>query len=371
MNDRRNTGPRPAPAARGDDAAAIELLRGSDPRQPVPPEVLERSWQVAHRAWRQNVGRRRRRRASWMALGAAAAVALVAGTGLLPSWAKRLAGGELYGSSDPVAVLEAVAGTATATGADGESGLDLGDRLAAGAVVTTGVDARAAFRLAGGQSLRLGAGSRLRWLSDGVVFLEHGALYFDSQPYFDSRPHFDSGPHLDSGPDTGDGAMPPAEPIEVRTEYGSATDVGTQFEIRVTGGALRVRVREGRVRIDQGSRSVEAGAGSEWTLHDGGRVSRQSVPAHGAPWRSYLEVAPPFELEGSSLRAFLRWVARETGWHLVFADPAIQLSASGITLHGSLAGVPADRAHEMVLETCGLKARLEDGNLFIDYRPTR
>ncbi len=355
MNDPRNTGPRPAPAARGDDAAAIELLRGSDPRQPVPPEVLERSWDVAHRAWRQNVGRRRRRRASWVALGAAAAVALVAGTGFLPSPAKRLVGVLFFGSSDPVAVLEAVAGSATAIGADGESGLDLGDRLAAGAVVTTGVDARAAFRLAGGQSLRVGAGSRLRWLSDGVVFLERGALYFDS------------GPHLDSRPAAGDGPMPDPEPIEVRTEYGSATDVGTQFEIRVGGGALRVRVREGRVRIDQGSRSVEAGAGSEWTLHGGGRVSRQSVPAHGAPWRSYLEVAPSFELEGSSLDAFLRWVARETGWRLVFADPAIELSAPGITLHGSLAGVPADRAHDMVLETCGLNARLEDGILFIDY----
>ena len=161
------------------------------------------------------------------------------------------------------------------------------------------------------------------------------------------------------------------EPIEVRTEHGTATDVGTQFEVRIAEGALRVRVREGRVKIDQGSRSMEAAAGSEWTLHDGGRVSRRSVPAHGEAWRSYVEIAPPFELEGSSLRAFLRWVARETGWRLAYADPAIELSAPGITLHGSLVGVPADQAHDIVLETCGLSARLEDGILLIEHRPTR
>ena len=79
-------------------------------------------------------------------------------------------------------------------------------------------------------------------------------------------------------------------------------------------------------------------------------------------------MAPPCQSGGSSLDAFLRWVARETGWRLAYADPAIELSAPGITLHGSLLGVPADRAHDMVLETCGLSARLENGILLIDYR---
>ncbi len=38
---------------------------------------------------------------------------------------------------------------------------------------------------------------------------------------------------------------------------------------------------------------------------------------------------------------------------------------------GDALGVPADQAHDMVLETCGLSAQLEDGILLIDYRPTR
>ncbi len=116
---------------------------------------------------------------------------------------------------------------------------------------------------------------------------------------------------------------------------------------------------------------MEAAAGSEWTLHDSGRVSRRSVPAHGEAWQSYLEIAPPFELEGSSLQAFLSWVTRETGWRLAYADPEIELSTPDVTLHGSLVGVPADQAHEMVLETCGLSALLEDGILLIEHRPTR
>ncbi len=352
MNDPESTAPRPAPA--GDDAT-IQLLRSSHPREAVPPEVLERSWHASQRVWRQAVDRRRRHRALWLALGAAAAVALAVSVDLVPTTAKWV-DANLFGWARPVAVLEVVVGSASATAGEGGSEVSLarGARLKVGAEVTTDAGVRAAFRLAGGQSLRVDGGSRLRWLSDRVVHLEYGAIYIDSQPALED-----------------DGAVPHPEPIEIRTEYGTATDVGTQFEVRIAEGALRVRVREGRVKLAQGSRSMEAAAGSEWTLHDDGRVSRRSVPAHGEAWRSYLEIAPPFELEGSSLRAFLRWVARETGWRLAYADPAIELSAPGITLHGSPVGVPADQAHDMVLETCGLSAQLEDGILLIDHRPTR
>ncbi len=340
MNDSRSTDPRTVPAAGADDAV-IQLLRGSDPRELVPPDVLERSWNLTHGAWRETVVRRRRHRAGWLALAAAAVVGLVVGGGLMPGLT-RWAGG-LFGPEEPVAVLEVVAGSATAE-------LTRGARLEAGAEIATEADGRAAFRLAGGQSLRVDAGSRVRWLSDRVVELERGAVYVDSQP-------------------NRDGTDP--EPIEIRTPHGSVTHVGTQFEVRLDEGALRVRVREGRVKIDQGSRTVDAAAGSEWTLHDGGRVSRRPVAAHGEAWRGYLEIAPPFELEGRSLRDFLHWVARETGWRLAYADPAVELSAPEIILHGSLTGVAADRAHEMVLETCGLQARLEDGILLIEHRTTR
>lgn len=333
------------------DAAVIRLLRSADPRPAVPPGVLNRSRAATREAWRATVRRRRLQRAAWSGLAAAAVVALAAGVGFFSTLVERTVG-SLERVTSPVAVLEAMTGIAALEPAAGRSSgsLATGAELAVGSEVSTDDQSRVAFRLAGGQSLRLDSGSRLRWLSDRVLELESGALYIDSRPL--------------------DGGESP-EPIEIRTVHGSASNIGTQFEVRIEEDTLRVRVREGRVKIDQGQRSLEAEAGSEWTLHGGGRVSRRPLASYGEAWQRYQEIAPPFELEGSSLQAFLTWVARETGWLLVYGDPAIELSAPGIVLHGSLNGVPVDQAPAMVLETCGLSSRLADGVLFIDHRTAR
>ena len=75
-----------------------------------------------------------------------------------------------------------------------------------------------------------------------------------------------------------------------------------------------------------------------------------------------------FEAEGRTLGDFLGWVARETGWQVRFAEPAAASVYEATVLHGSIGGVPPDRAPGVVLPGAGLGHRLEDGVLWIEPR---
>ena len=74
-------------------------------------------------------------------------------------------------------------------------------------------------------------------------------------------------------------------------------------------------------------------------------------------WAWAEQIAPEFALEGRSLRTFLDWAARETGFTMRLASPDLARSADGIWLHGSAAGLTPSQALEAVLPTCGLALR--------------
>jgi len=331
--------------AADDDVA--RLLRLAAPRPSVPAALTVRARAAAEAEWQGIVARRRSRRRVVLAAGGALAATVLLSVGLsirrpderLPDPA----------TPTPLAMLEALSGEAISSSPGAEEGssrtLAIGDVVAAGTRVATGDGARAAFRLAAGQSLRLDRGTRVQLVSTSVVRLENGGVYVDSDPTRGSRP-----------------------PLEVHTPFGVATDVGTQFEVRLEDDAMRVRVREGKVLIERDGDAWETGAGAELTIFSGGPIERRRVPLYGPAWRWNLEIAPRFELEGSSLAAFLEWVTRENGWKLRFTDPALATYAASVTLHGSLEGIRPDQAPELVLPTCGLRYRLDDG-IFIAETP--
>jgi hypothetical protein len=206
-------------------------------------------------------------------------------------------------------------------------------------------EGQAALRLGGGSSLRLDAGSLLRLLGPSTVELARGAVYVDSGP-----------------------TPSPGGAVAVRTRFGVATDVGTQFEVRLLGGepsALRLRVREGEVRLVRGETSHGAAAGVELTLAADGSVARRTVATHGEAWQWALRAAPPFAIEGRSLAEFLAWTARETGWRIEYSDPALAARAGSIVLHGSLGRLTPEEAPGVVLPGAGLSHRVEDGVLVV------
>jgi ferric-dicitrate binding protein FerR (iron transport regulator) len=241
----------------------------------------------------------------------------------------------------PLARIEMVVGAARhQTGADGPSALVRpGDPIAADSQIATGEQSRVALRLAGGHSVRLDVGTRVRVVSDRAIALDRGALYVDSR-----------------------GA---AAAIEIRTALGSVRDIGTQFEVGSLAGEMRVRVRQGRVRLDANGRTIEAGAGQELHVASVGGVASRDVGSFAAALGWVGAITPMMAIDGRPLGEFLDWTARERGLRLQFASPSLSASASTIVLSGSIENLTLDEALESVLATCGLSARVHDDVLMI------
>ncbi len=300
-------------------------------RRPEMPEDLK---EAARDAWQAKVraeaGKRRDR---WTGGFLALAALLLSGLGLVFWWS-------MAGSVDAptVATVEALFG-ADHLGA----GSTAGDVLTAGAAIETGAGVRAALRLAGGESVRLDSGTRLVLESATVLALERGAVY------------------LDSGSGAGS--------LAVKTPFGTARDIGTQFEVRLAADGLRVQVREGEVHLELEGETLVAAAGAVVTVGSDAAPLTGDVAGYGPEWSWVLEAAPSFELEGRTAREFLDWVSRETGWQLHFADAALERKTASTIAHGSIAGLTPAEAPHVVLPSSGLSFRLEAGTLVVDRAP--
>lgn len=235
-----------------------------------------------------------------------------------------------------VAMIERVDGEATRTG-NGTTVVRLGDNLRAGDAIEVGEASRLSLRLSNGVSLRVDRTSRLRLASSTRIALDEGSVYVDSGST--------SAPGLD-----------------IATPLGIVRDIGTQFETRVRGAELRVRVRSGIVEVHRDGDVSAARSGTELTVESGQVTSRALAP-YGSEWAWAESLGPGFAIEGRTLAAFLDYICREQGWTLAYGDPALARQASGIILHGSTAGLQAPDALAVVLRTSGLTHRLADGQL--------
>ena len=265
-----------------------------------------------------------------------------------------------------VAVLEMTRGAVRLEPSNSASGTRMltmatGQPIHAGTVLDTrsvagrGAVGRAAFRLAGGASVRLDADSRVRAASPTALILERGAVYVDAAR----------------------GAS-----IEVRTSLGVVRDIGTQFEVRLlpdgpSGAAsnglpasaeqeaLRIRVREGVVEHEKDGVVTRADAGEQLSVQGAGTVGRGLVLRYGPDWAWVLDTAPVPPLEGRTLAWFLDWKAREGGWTLRYEGPETARLAGEIILHGDAAGLDPTAAATMVFEGSGLRYRVTGGELHV------
>lgn len=310
------------PPAGEDDLAPLLHLAGRRPRLPegeVAP-IRTAAREVFRRQARRSASRRR---LAWTA-AAGLAASLLATIG----WVLRGPTGP--GSHPPVATFAMRIGEVSIPGS-----------LSAGAVVTTGDNGLAAVRLPAGASVRIDARSAVRFDSPRLVTLQRGAIYVDS------------------------GETASTAGIEVATAFGSVRDVGTQFEVRLRSGEIRVRVREGKVIVDHAGEARQARAGGELVLQEDGGFRRAEIPVYGPGWEWVQRLAPPLAIEGASLADFLDWVSRETGLRWRLAEPADR-SPEEILLHGSIAGLTAEEALAVVLPSCGYRHRREGDQLWVE-----
>ena len=322
------------PSAKGEQNAAVRLLRIAGRRPEIPRDREQRIYASVRAHWLNGLAAQRRQSWWWVAapLAAAALVIMAVAIPLLRPTAEVT----------QVAVVEVVAGEAEAVDHSLRVPLSVGAKVNAGALIETGRQGLATLRLAGGASLRIDAASRVVLAEPATLRLDRGTVYIDS------------------------GRERVASSVTVACAFAEVRDIGTQFEVRALGDGLRVRVREGTVVLRGSRQDEEIAAGTEATLGAGGALSVRPFSPSDPEWSWVLAAAPPFELEGRTASDFLRWAARETGLELRWATPKVAAVAEKTILHGDIRGLRPDEAPAAVLPTCGLDAKVEGGGLLVE-----
>jgi hypothetical protein len=313
------------------------LVRIAGPRPTIPAENLARIQETLRPVWDQQVASHSSSRPRLLLAAVAALLILAIGVSLVTRTFLR--GGALsYGTA---ARLEGTVTTWTEGKAAASKVIISGDSLETGQTLATAKEARAALQTTSGHSLRLDHDTRIVLLSEREVRLEQGAIYIDSG---------------------GENSQP--EAMSVVTAIGTVTELGTQFEVRLSADTLTVRVREGQVEI--GAEDLEfQTAGDEEVIVSGGVVSRHPISSFDLTFDWTQRIAPAWELDGSRLGAFLDWVVREGGYTLEYSDTALEQEASRYVLNGEIEDLDPSQALAVVLPVVELTHRLDEGILII------
>ena len=329
------------------DRGLSELLKLAG-RRAVPDEHHQaRARAAAQAEWKRLARRRRWSRVLWAPPIAAAVATAV----LAPAWfsshpsTKPGAGpAEALAKVDiEVATLQMVTGAITVTPRNAEATrlTSAGQRLRTGDRVETPADGRAIFVLTGGTIVKVDRNTRVS-LERGVLALDGGGLYLDADPKANDRD------------------------VVVRTRFATVLHLGTQFQVRLDGSAVRVLIREGQVEMVAGGTKWTRGAGWAMGLTADLRPEIDQIAAYGPEWSWTAELPRPFTLERSTLRAFLNWVSRELGRRWQYEDQSMRAQFDQVVQRGSVEGFTANEALDMVLEANGLSLReTRDGRLVI------
>jgi len=313
------------------------VLKAAGRRERAPAEVENAVREHLRAEWRAIVAERRGRR-RWIAGFAMAASLLVA---VLGAWLAT----DRPVAQVPVATMAVALDDVEIRGSwlRGWQRAGAGRTLSADDTLRTGANGRAALVLAGIASARLDHGTRLRIAAADRLIIESGALYVDA----------------------GAGASGDTR-LAVETPAGVVRHVGTQYEVRVEGTGVRLRVREGRVQWRSNAGLVENGrAGEQLTIAADGAVSRAHAARFGETWDWIASTTPAIDIEGRPLAEFLEWAGRELGREIVFATPAVAEEASSIVVHGSIEGLTPVQALEAVLETTSVRGTLAGDRIVV------
>jgi ferric-dicitrate binding protein FerR (iron transport regulator) len=321
----------------GDNDLLEKVLLLAEPRKPVDSARARVIEEMTHERWQATLVRRRavqrRRKFTVFGGGLAVAASIVLAVILMPP--------SLFEAPMVATVMNVLGSPATAERGHAMTALSNGAELHAGSVLETATDDGVALQLVSGHSLRLAAASRVRIEADAVV-LDVGSVY------------------LDSG---GDGR---ATPIEIRSRIGTVRELGTQYMVQLSGNSLDVSVREGTVRVAKGNTVAMANAGEMLQLDESGRTLKLDLIEYGQHWEWAARLAPVPDINGLSLAEFLRWLAREQGWHLEYATPELARLAESVELRGSIEGLSGEEALKLVMMSTGWRYKLENGSLTIE-----
>jgi hypothetical protein len=317
---------------------ALSLLRRAGRRAAPPPEVNERMYAAVLGVWMEETRRRQQTKRRLAIAAGLAAVALGAGTWM---WQRQAVAVNVANVTRFVsAVTVERAGVPQAV--TGSFELKTGDRI----------DVPAGSALAAqrpdGMSVRVAGPAYLVWDAPDRIRLEHGRIYVDVGP----------------APDTDRAAF------EVRTALALIEHVGTRFVAESSPTRVRVAVRDGSVRITStNGAALGLGRGQAAEAAANGEIAWVTPPSR-TDWAWVDALAPPCGIEGRSLFAVLRDLAREADLDLAFASPEVERRARGLTLHGPALDLPPRTAIDAVLATTDLDADLTGQRVVLRDRVT-
>ena len=313
-----------------------DLIRAAGRREVPPQENLDRVFAATERTFQAMVQRRRRRRISYglaaSLLVAAILVAAVFGTRQQPA-------------PFQVAVTETLRGTAAIrmTGQSGWRSLAGNDiPLMSASQLRTGRGSRIGFVLANGVSVRLDELTEITLETGSRIHLVAGTVYVDS-----GRNRFT------------------IQPIHIVTQQGTASDIGTQFELRYIDDVLRLRVREGRVLLQREANQISSTQGDQLSIDPGGQVVWAQIAVDDPEWNWVETVAPAPDIDGEPVTVLLDWVSRETGRKVKFASPDVKVAADSTIMHGNVRNLTPMEALVTMLSTTDLEFSLDEPGLIV------
>jgi hypothetical protein len=307
----------------GDDGKVELLLRNSLRRTGLDSAALARMRSTVEAEWRAGLAAPPQTRSARMmhARWWGAAAAAMAASALLISWLllqPAVVFGVIQSPSPEGQQISRIGHTDARISVDPV--LRVGEHIQAQSNVL--------LRLGSGALMRLKSGSALDLTSPAEVRLTQGAVYVDADPR-EGR-----------------------SPLRVLTPAGIVEHLGTQYEVALLDDQVRVRVREGAVRLGD---LLKIEAGEELTRKANGAVQRRELPAYDSEWAWVQSPVAGLDIEGRNLEFLLRWVARETGRRLEFADAQVSRLATNTVLHGSIAGLGPELALHAMLATTSVQ----------------
>jgi hypothetical protein len=317
----------------GPDIVA-SLIRAAGRRAQPPEDAYQQVLIAATAAFRGKIAERRGR--NRMLLAAAAGVAALTIAFLL-QW-------NATSAQPQVARVARVIGAAELAADGGWKPMtESGGTLLEGASLRTLAGGSVALALDGGASLRLAAATEVQMDGPRRILLRSGTLY------------------LDNAGSVGAG-------YQIETPVGTARDIGTQFELRVADGVLRLRVREGRVEIDRAGQLLAGSAGEQLEIDVLGGVTRSPIAATDMAWQWAETIAPAPDIDGQPASVLLAWVARETGRRLHYESTVVEARAAAVILHGNIRHLAPLAALDVMLATTDLEYALVGDTMEIRTR---
>lgn len=301
------------------EAQIAEILQRVGPRG-KPSEAISASIKANVRvAWQEEVVAAANLQKSRRRMAIAASVAVIAGAGYFFTPTPTADAVEVASASQVIGTVEY-----RAANNQNWNNLTVNMSLTEDTEVRAAEDSYAAISLGNGMNLRIDEGTGFSLTSSGEVFLSRGGLYAESND---------------------------ESSIVIRTPFGQAEDIGTEFEVRVQPNGWQVQVREGLVSVANPASQKTAKAGERIVIAQDQTMQRQLVSSSDESWQWTHQVHEPFELEGASLSQYLSWWSDETGRNIAFANDEDLAAAQNTILHGSMGNVSVADSLKVVLST--------------------